>query len=198
MNQKKWLISFLIILTGLNASSQNIDINLLKSINPNNPNSGYWKATSGSTYFISAAVPVFLLTEGLIKKDRFLKIKARNVFTSIVIELIISETIKESINRKRPAETYPGIIFPYKIVSGRSFPSGHTSLAFATAASLSIQCKKWYVTVPAYIWAASVGYSRMYLGVHYPSDILGGAAVGVGSAYLSEWLSKKLFRQRNR
>jgi undecaprenyl-diphosphatase len=101
--------------------------------------------------------------------------------------------MKSGFKRQRPAETYPGIIIPYKIVYGRSFPSGHTSLVFASAASLSIQFKKWYVTVPAYLWAASVGYSRMYLGVHYPSDVITGAAVGIGSAYASQWLNKKLF-----
>ena len=79
---------------------------------------------------------------------------------------------------------------------GRSFPSGHTSLAFSTAASLSIQFNKWYVTLPAYLWAGSVAYSRMYLGVHYPTDVLGGAAVGIGSAYLAHWLNQKFFKNK--
>jgi undecaprenyl-diphosphatase len=49
------------------------------------------------------------------------------------------------------------------------------------------------VVVPAYAWAAGVGYSRMYLGQHYPTDVLAGAAIGIGSAYLSNWLNKKYF-----
>jgi undecaprenyl-diphosphatase len=47
--------------------------------------------------------------------------------------------------------------------------------------------------VPAYGWAAMVGYSRLYLGEHYPSDVIAGAAIGAGSAFLSEWLTKKLW-----
>ncbi|RYD90466.1 MAG: phosphatase PAP2 family protein, partial [Sphingobacteriales bacterium] len=52
-----------------------------------------------------------------------------------------------------------------------------------------------YVTVPAYAWAGSVAYSRMYLGKHYPSDIVAGAIVGVGTGYATHWLNKKLFKR---
>ena len=82
-----------------------------------------------------------------------------------------------------------------KETNGRSpsFPSGHTSGAFSFATSLTIACPKWYIAGPAYIWAGAVGYSRMDLGVHYPSDVLAGAIIGVGSAYLcykgQQWLN---------
>jgi undecaprenyl-diphosphatase len=66
-------------------------------------------------------------------------------------------------------------------------------MAFSTATSLTLQYKKWYVAVPAYFWAANVGYSRMYLGEHYPSDVFAGAAVGAGSAVLAHWLVKKIW-----
>jgi len=151
---------------------------------------------SASTYLISGAVPVSLLTAGFIENNPGLKRKAYTVFGGIVVEIIISESLKSAINRKRPAEDYPLEIFPYRDMHGRSFPSGHTSMAFATATSLSLQFKKWYVVVPAYLWAGSVGYSRMYLGVHYPTDVLAGAIVGVGSAFLSQWVNKKLFNSK--
>src|ERR1700754_2808910 len=197
MIRQKLFASVLLLTLLISAQAQNWDVNLAKDINPRNPNSGYWKFTSNSDYFISAGIPATLLVTGIITHDPQLRRKSLEVFSSIVIELAISEAMKVSFNRLRPGEKYPGEIFPYKVIHGKSFPSGHSSLAFSAAASLSIQCKKWYVTVPAYMWAASVGYSRVYLGEHYPSDVLAGAAVGIGSAYLAHWLNKKLFQPRN-
>ncbi|GAC1535551.1 MAG: hypothetical protein NVS3B15_16210 [Sediminibacterium sp.] len=72
------------------------------------------------------------------------------------------------------------------------------SAAFATAASVSLQYKKWYVTVPMYAWGAGVAYSRMYLGQHYPSDVVVGAAVGIGSAYLADWINRKYFTRKKK
>ena len=191
-------ICFLLLLILFSVHGQNWDINIAKDINPRNPNSGYWKFTSASAYFISAGVPVGVLVTGFITKDRKFTRESYEIFGAIVIELAVSEAMKISFNRQRPGEKYPNDIFPYRDTKGRSFPSGHTSLAFASAASLSIQYKKWYITLPAYLWAGSVGYSRIYLGVHYPSDVLAGAAVGMGSAYLTHWLNKKLFPVKKR
>jgi membrane-associated phospholipid phosphatase len=193
---RKRLIIISILLVALTANGQNWEVDLAKNINPGFPNSGYWKFMSASTYLISGAVPVSLLTAGFIENNPRLKRKAYSVFGGIVMEIIISESLKSAINRKRPAEDYPLEFFPYRDMHGRSFPSGHTSMAFATATGLSLQFKKWYVVVPAYLWACSVGYSRLYLGVHYPTDVLAGAAVGVGSAFLSRWVNQKLFSTR--
>jgi membrane-associated phospholipid phosphatase len=188
-----WLV---LLTASMSVHAQNTDINILKSINPDPPVSGYWKFTSASTYFVSAGIPITAFIIGAVRHDPHLKETAYETFGSVAVELIISEAVKMGLNRQRPAEKYPTEIFPYRDVHGRSFPSGHTSLAFATAASLSLQCREWWVVVPAYAWATSVGYSRMYLGVHYPSDILGGAAAGIGSAYLSHWLNHKLFDKK--
>jgi membrane-associated phospholipid phosphatase len=71
----------------------------------------------------------------------------------------------------------------------RSFPSGHTSAAFATAAALSTEITrvhpewKWYVRPPLYGGAALVGLSRIYDNKHWASDVLVGAAVGAYSAW---------------
>jgi len=70
-------------------------------------------------------------------------------------------------------------------------------MAFATATSLSLEYPKWYVIVPAYTWAGTVGYSRMHLGVHYPSDVLIGALVGAGSAFITHKVNQKLLKRKS-
>jgi membrane-associated phospholipid phosphatase len=198
MAQKR-LMAFAILLSlCTTAGAQNLDIDIAKDINPQHPTSGYWRFTTNSAYFISAGIPVSLLVTGIITKNKQLRKESLEVFGAIVLELAASEAMKVSFNRLRPGEKYPTEIFPYHHIHGKSFPSGHSSLAFSTAASLSIQCKKWYITLPAYAWAASVGYSRVYLGEHYPSDVIAGAAVGIGSAYLAHWLNNLLFRDKRK
>lgn len=65
-----------------------------------------------------------------------------------------------------------------------SFPSGHASLAVAMAMSWSLSYPRWYVVTPGVIWATGVSVSRVHMGVHYPSDVLAGAALGAGVALL--------------
>ena len=84
--------------------------------------------------------------------------------------------------------------------AGPSFPSGHTSNAFATATATAMifAFPQWYVAVPVFSWAGAVGYSRMHLGVHYPSDVLVGSSVGTESTWLGHWLNKRLFQSRTK
>lgn len=114
---------------------------------------------------------------------------------SLAVAGITTQTLKWTFDRPRPYETFSSVS-PYKKETGHSFPSGHTAIAFASATSISLQFKKWYVVIPAYTWAAGVGYSRLYLGAHYPSDVLAGALVGIGSAFIGRWLSDKIFVSR--
>ncbi len=65
-----------------------------------------------------------------------------------------------------------------------SFPSGHATLAFTAATSLALSIDLWYVTLPTYAWATAVAWARVRQGVHYPSDVLAGAALGFTTAAL--------------
>ena len=105
--------------------------------------------------------------------------------------------MKYLVDRQRPYDRYPDRVHAYSHESSPSFPSGHTATAFALATSLSVKYPKWYVIAPSALWACSVGVSRMNEGVHYPSDVLAGAAIGAGCAvaniYINRWLNRWLF-----
>jgi membrane-associated phospholipid phosphatase len=132
---------------------------------------------------------------GLIKHDDKLFRNAIVTMGSTVVNVAITNALKFSVNRDRPFETFPDIINK-SAPHGASFPSGHTSNAFATATSVSLAYPEWYIIVPSFAYATTVGYSRMHLGVHYPSDVLAGALIGAGSAYLTFKVNKILLRKR--
>lgn len=171
------------------------ELNTLRRINPNNPNSAVWNNLSNTSKYISVGVPVGYFVAGLIHDNKALKQKAAYTAAAILFNTASTTLLKNVVKRERPYNTYTGI-FPDKIESDYAFPSGHTSSAFATATSLAITTKKWYVAVPAFAWSASVGYSRIYLGQHYPSDVIMGAIVGTSSAIICHWASKQLAKRK--
>lgn len=177
-------------------NGQNIDIAILRDINSDRNKSldPAFKVVTSSAVPFSIATPIIIYSVGLIKNDGTIKKKAVFIGETFLVNGFITFALKHATKRARPFETYPDIEQASSAL-GDSFPSGHTSLAFGTATSLSMEYPKWYVIAPSFVWAGAVGYSRMHLGVHYPSDVAVGAIIGSGSAYLSckinKWLNKK-------
>ena len=77
-----------------------------------------------------------------------------------------------------------------------SFPSGHSQCAGAFFGGLALWCKKRWVTVVCGVLILGVMVSRPYLGVHYPTDVLAGAAVGLPAALLCRWLFQRFYAHR--
>jgi len=178
------ILIFLFLLSKLH--SQNAETRFLRSCNA--PTMPIWDKTMKGVSF--SVYPVMPLTVGGIWGYGYLnndKEMMRNGYKSaITIGLAngISYGLKELIHRDRPFVTHAGYITQRTDVGPLSFPSGHTTAAFATATALSLSTKQWQVIVPSYIYAGFVGYSRMRLGVHYPSDVIAGALLGIGSGFL--------------
>ena len=190
------LVTLILLLFANSIQAQSIsEVNTLRRINPDNPNSAVWNNLSNTSKYISVGVPVGYFVAGLIHDNKDLKQKAAYTAATILLNTATTTLFKNVVKRERPYNVYTGI-FPDKIESDYSFPSGHTSSAFATATSLAITTKKWYVAVPAFAWSASVGYSRIYLGQHYPSDVIMGAVVGTSSAIVCHWASKQLLKRK--
>ncbi len=176
--------------------AQDFDSKLVMSINKNQTSfkSDYFTFQANSVTYFNIAAPAALLTAGIVKHNKQLQRDAAYMTGGFLLSTVLTHTGKRLIKRTRPYEKYPEIT-KYSSGGGYSFPSGHTSAAFNTATSLCLLFPKWYVIAPACIWASSVGYARVYQGVHYPTDVLAGALVGAGSAYasykLQRWVEKK-------
>jgi len=195
MNQyfvPRWLL-FLVISFHFNLSfAQNWDIDLLKQINleRNKSLDPSFKFITNSVSPMSIGAPIAVLGLGLIQKDSSLKINGIIMVEALCVNTFTTTALKLAFNRDRPFVTYP-YLDKQAEAGSYSFPSGHTSSAFTLATSLSMAYPKWYVIVPSYVYACAAGYSRMHLGVHYPSDVLAGALVGAGSAILANYLQQK-------
>jgi membrane-associated phospholipid phosphatase len=153
---------------------------------------------SDATTYTSIGMIMVCLIAAAVKRSGSLWKKALSLTIAITIVALTTQGIKSIVQRERPFKKIPAI---EKLSTGgdASFPSGHTTEAFAMAAALSLLFRKKEIMIPVYIWAFLVAYSRMALGVHYPSDVLFGAALGT----LISWLvvaslrNSSLFRKEN-
>lgn len=167
----------------------------------NAPNTREKKALYGlsqSTYPISFGLPAGLLAYHIAHKDSLSVGKVLHQLVGLGVCAGISWAMKASIAAPRPFDEYPEIT-PYYYPDSYSLPSGHASMAFYTATSVSLQYRKWYVVVPSYVWAGGIGYSRLALGVHHPKDVAFGAILGITSSFVSykctHWLHRTQHKQ---
>ncbi len=108
--------------------------------------------------------------------------------------LINNVVLKEIIDRPRPYNVDPSVwtnagyeyVWPglIKQSSSWSFPSGHTSTSIGAAFALLLGCRKKHLAIgiPAFILSLAIGFSRIYVKVHYPTDVIAGALVGLIAA----------------
>lgn len=192
----RFIYLFTLALFTANIYAQGPDIRILRLINSpaNLPSDGFFRFISNSDTYISVGIPAVIFSTGIIKHDEATTRNGIVCFASLAVSSGITLALKYAVDRQRPFIKYPDIT--KKSVAGSpSFPSGHTTSAFSVATSLSLAYPKWYVIAPSFAWAGTVGFSRMDLGVHYPSDVLAGAIIGSGTAWLTWYINKKLSRK---
>lgn len=116
------------------------------------------------------------------------------VTESIASASLFNIILKKIFKRKRPYINDPTFI---AVVPARneSFPSGHTAEAFSMASAMTFAYPKWYVILPAFAWATTVGYARMYLGVHYPTDVFAGATISSSLSWMLYNVNKNYIRK---
>lgn len=195
------LAFFFLFFQSKKGNAQHADIRILRSIVDNRN-----EKLDDAFYLLSRTAGLACLRFGLygagvfvLAKDSSKKLRGLNLASGILTAGGVAYGTKLFYQRNRPYVDFPDLEHYYE-PSSASFPSTSTSLAFGTAMSLSLAYKKWYVTAPAFVWASAVGYSRMHLGVHYPSDVMAGALIGAGSSFvcyrLNSWLAGRYLIKR--
>lgn len=101
------------------------------------------------------------------------------------IELAVYKAVKQLFSRPRPFTKLPAVVRLIAPPDEFSFPSGHTAGAFVVL-GIAGAAFSWLIA-PLAILAALIGLSRVYLGVHYPSDVMAGALLGASAAGVALW-----------
>lgn len=107
--------------------------------------------------------------------------------------LVGNIALKNLVARVRPYDV-AGVEILVNRLSDFSFPSGHTLCSFEAAVAVWLYHRKWGAV--ALVFATVMAFSRLYLFVHYPTDVLAGAVLGVGIALLAYWLVGKLYDRK--
>ena len=141
------------------------------------------KLGDGGVFWI--AVTFFLL---IIPKQR--KTGLMMAFAMILGLIIGNGILKNAVARIRPYDLVEAEII-IKHLSDFSFPSGHTLVCFEAASVLTI--RKSRLWIPAVVIAVLVAFSRLYLFVHYPTDVIAGAVLGILFGFCGVFLGVKLY-----
>ncbi len=162
---------------------QNIDTFILKFIQNNLHSPVMDKIMPAFTFLGNNGVVWIILTILLVMSKKY-RTTGFMVMGALVICLIIGNlTLKPVIARARPCWVDTSVHLLVSSPKDYSFPSGHTMSSFAAAVVLFLRNKRWGLW--ALLMAAIISFSRLYLYVHYPSDVTVGLILGIAAAFVS-------------
>ena len=119
------------------------------------------------------------------------------LMAALLVDLVVCNGIlKPLVHRIRPFDVKTGVELLVNRPTDYSFPSGHTAASFASVMALYLAGEK-KLWIPTLVLAVLIAFSRLYLYVHYPTDVLGGIAVGAVAGALGYWLVKKVEELKN-
>lgn len=132
---------------------------------------------------LGVAVPVGFFSYGMFARSEYETDTGLLTGLSEFVSFGLGYGLKKIVKRDRPYVALANVHSAgVETADPYSFPSGHAITAFALATSLSLRYPKPAVYIPLHLWALFVAYGRVYLGVHYPSDVLVGGLMGSGTA----------------
>lgn len=147
-------------------------------------------ALTMSAYGLGAVVPVALYLLGHVRKSAALRLKAFQYVLAMCLMVGVIGALKYTVNRTRPFVGHNSIERIAE-ASSPSFPSGHTAFAFTAAVALALMFRNAPLRVMVLAWAILVAYSRLALGVHYPSDVLASILIGTTAAMAAHHTFRK-------
>lgn len=165
---------------------QNIDESILFFIQNNIRNPILDKLMVFITTLGNAGAIWLLISILLMLNKRFIKIGFMASMAYMLTAILGEGVLKNVIQRGRPFESMKGIELLISKPSSFSFPSGHTGFSFAATGVLAKYFRKY--RIPLFILASLMAFSRVYLCVHYPSDIIGGIILGLICSQISIWV----------
>ncbi|MDG6997098.1 MAG: phosphatase PAP2 family protein [Nitrososphaerota archaeon] len=136
-------------------------------------------STYGREYFWVGIVALMLIFGDT--KTRILAVELAALF---LVGIAVGEALKHIVYRARPYETVAGIITRVSRDTDSSFPSGHALIVSIGSAFVLLRLKHRIVSLLLTLEAAVVCYSRVYVGMHYPLDVVAGVLIGVAIVFL--------------
>lgn len=185
-----------------NSETENLDVKIFRSINSNrSPFKDKFFSITDKTVFPSAIItPITLFVISRANKNSYDENSSVLLGVSEVTSLGLTLGIKNIVKRKRPFVSLDNVYSFEKNspTDAYSFPSSHASTVFSMATALTLRYyNKPLLITGMYTYALLVSYGRIYLGVHYPSDVLAGAVVGAGSSILIYSLRKEILKAKS-
>jgi membrane-associated phospholipid phosphatase len=146
------------------------------------PFDGLFAALSGLPLRLVLLAALLGLGAWLVRTPRRIAAMCLSVGVALAVNGGLTYALKVAVDRPRPFASDPAIVPLGNLPDDPSMPSGHASAAFAAAAALAVFLPRWRF-VP-FLVALAIGFSRIWLGVHYPTDVLAGALLGAAVGYL--------------
>lgn len=137
-------------------------------------------------------IVIFLI---LLISKKYRKVGLIGLIALLLTQIICNDLLKNLFQRERPFLSYPELVLLIKSPTSYSFPSGHTMSSFASAFVIAKHIKK--LAIPTFILASLIAFSRLYLYVHFLTDVMVGIILGYIVYVLANYIVKLLTSRKN-